>query len=147
MTDPQPTNDGPESPGSKPEDLLVTGSSPAGVTTALAADHSYDTLQRPLDRLARSRSPQILALSGLVIGLVLAVVVLFLQFVLSPATAVSIGIVIVVFLGAGGLSARGVGELRNSVHWKAAGCFLCSAAYLATASVALVNGVPLIFAR
>ncbi|HET9647579.1 MAG TPA: hypothetical protein VFP34_05030 [Microlunatus sp.] len=147
MTDPQPANDRPSPPGTTSEDLLVTGSSPAVVRTALGGEHAYDALQRPLDRLARSRSPQTLALSGLVIGLLLVVVVLFLQFVLSPETAISIGIVIVVFLGAGGLAARGVGELRDSVHWKAAGCFLCACAYLATASVALVNGVPLVFTR
>jgi hypothetical protein len=56
-----------------------------------------------------------------------------------------LGILLVVLLGAGGLACRGIGELRNSPGWKASGCFLCAAAYLGTASVALVNGVPLVF--
>ena len=42
-------------------------------------------------------------------------------------------------------STVGVGELRESREWKASGCFLCAAAYLGTATVALVNGVPLVF--
>jgi hypothetical protein len=83
--------------------------------------------------------------SGLLISVLLLAVVAFVQFVLAPATAVTIGIAVVVFLGAGGLSARGVGELRDSREWKSSGCFLCAAAYLGTATVALVNGVPLVF--
>jgi hypothetical protein len=82
---------------------------------------------------------------GLVISVAVLAVVAFAQFVLAPATAVSIGIVLVVCLGAGGLTARGVGELRDSPAWKSSGCFLCAAAYVGTATVALVNGVPLVF--
>ena len=81
----------------------------------------------------------------MVISVLLLAVVAFAQLVLAPATAVSIGIALVVCLGAGGLAARGVGELHESREWKASGCFMCAAAYLGTATVALVNGVPLVF--
>jgi glutamine amidotransferase-like uncharacterized protein len=63
----------------------------------------------------------------------------------NPETAIVLGILLVVLLGAGGLACQGIGELRNSPDWKASGCFLCAAAYFGTATVALVNGVPLIF--
>lgn len=63
----------------------------------------------------------------------------------TPEFAIAVGIIVVVLLGAGGLVSRGIGELRNSPGWKASGCFLCGAAYLGTASVALANGVPLLF--
>ena len=109
------------------------------------ADHTVETAEKWRRGLAWSRSPRALLVAGLLISVLLLSVVAFAQFVLAPATAVGIGITIVVLLGAGGLAARGVGELRDSREWKASGCFLCSAAYLGTASVALVNGVPLIF--
>jgi hypothetical protein len=92
-----------------------------------------------------SRSPLLLAGAGLVIGILANIVVVLVQLFVDPATAVALGIVIVVLLGAGGLAVRGVGELWESPHWKSSGCFLCAAAYLGTATVALVNGVPLIF--
>jgi hypothetical protein len=95
--------------------------------------------------LAWSRSPGALVTAGLLISALLLGVIAFVQFVVAPATAVTIGIVLVVGLGAGGLAARGVGELRDSREWKSSGCFLCAAAYLGTATVALVNGVPLVF--
>ena len=95
--------------------------------------------------LRRARSPLVLAGAGLVIGILANVVVALFQLFLEPATAVALGILIVVLLGAGGLAVRGVGELWESPHWKSSGCFLCAAAYLGTATVALVNGAPLIF--
>ncbi|MCC2320014.1 hypothetical protein [Cellulomonas xiejunii] len=51
------------------------------------------------------------------------------------------GVVFVVLLGAGGLVCRGVGEHRSSSVWKSTGYFLGSAAYGASATVALVNGL------
>lgn len=97
--------------------------------------------------LTWARSRNALVIAGLLISVLLLAVVVLVQFVLAPATAVTIGIVLVVSLGAGGLAARGVGELRDSREWKSSGCFMCAAAYLGTASVALVNGVPLVFAQ
>jgi hypothetical protein len=86
-------------------------------------------------------------IAGLLMSVLLLAVIAFAQFVLAPATAVSIGIVLVVSLGAGGLAVRGVGELRGSPEWKSSGCFMCAVAYLGTATVALVNGVPLVFGQ
>jgi len=80
-------------------------------------------------------------------SVILLAVIALVQLVLAPATAVTIGIVLVVTLGAGCLAARGVGELRGSRQWKSAGCFMCAGAYLGTATVALVNGVPLVFGQ
>lgn len=97
--------------------------------------------------LTWARSRNALVVAGLLISVLLLAVVVFVQFVLAPATAVTIGIVLVVSLGAGGLAARGVGELRDSREWKSSGCFMCAAAYLGTATVALVNGVPLVFTQ
>jgi drug/metabolite transporter (DMT)-like permease len=96
--------------------------------------------------LERARWPRLGVIAGVVIGLVGNVVVALAQVLPSnPETAIGLGIVLVVLLGAGGLSCRGVGEWRNSPGWKASGCFLCAAAYVGTATVALVNGLPLIF--
>jgi len=103
------------------------------------------SLERPLRRLGWSRSPQGLVVIGLTVSVLLVVALGVAQFVLATLSAIVVGIVIVVTLGAGGLAARGFGELRDSPQWKASGCFLCAAAYLGTATVALVNGVPLIF--
>jgi hypothetical protein len=101
-------------------------------------EQSVAVEQAPWSRLA--------VIAGLVIGIVGNIAVALTQVVPSnPETAIVLGIILVVLLGAGGLACRGVGELRNSPGWKASGCFLCAAAYLGTATVALVNGVPLIF--
>jgi hypothetical protein len=94
----------------------------------------------------QSRWSHLAVIAGLVIGIVGNVAVALTQILPSnPKTAIILGIILVVLLGAGGLAGRGVGELRNSPGWKASGYFLCAAAYLGTANVALVNGVPLIF--
>lgn len=94
----------------------------------------------------QARWPRLGIIAGLVIGVVGNVAVALTQVLPSnPKTAVMLGIVLVVLLGAGGLAVRGIGELRNSPGWKASGCFLCAAAYVGTATVAMVNGVPLIF--
>jgi hypothetical protein len=94
----------------------------------------------------QARWSHLAVIAGLVIGIVGNVAVALTQVLPSnPKTAIILGIILVVLLGAGGLAGRGVGELRNSAGWKASGCFLCAAAYLGTATVALVNGVPLIF--
>ena len=106
---------------------------------------ALESAQNPLHRLGWSRSPVALVVGGLIISVVLVLVLTLLQVLVPPVTAVAVGIVVVVALGAGGLAARGVGELRDSPHWKASGCFLCASAYLGTATVALVNGVPLVF--
>jgi len=115
-----------------------------GAASAEGLELSLATRRR-FSRVAWSRSPRTLVFAGSIISVLLVVIVAFLQFVLLPVTAIAIGIGIVVTLGAGGLVVRGVGELRDSPHWKSSGCFLCAAAYLGTASVALVNGVPLVF--
>ena len=116
-----------------------------------AAKHNSVVSSRPARKWIRgltwARSPSALMIAGLLISVLLLAVIAFAQFVLAPATAVTIGIVLVVSLGAGGLAARGVGELRDSREWKSSGCFMCAAAYLGTATVALVNGVPLVFAQ
>ena len=94
----------------------------------------------------QARWSRLAVIAGLVIGIAGNVAVALTQVLPSnPKTAIMLGIILVVLLGAGGLAGRGVGELRNSPGWKASGCFLCAAAYLGTATVALVNGVPLIF--
>jgi hypothetical protein len=94
--------------------------------------------QAPWSRLA--------VIAGLVVGIVGNVAVALTQVLPSnPKTAIMLGIILVVLLGAGGLAGRGIGELQDSPGWKASGCFLCAAAYLGTATVALINGVPLIF--
>ena len=114
-----------------------------------AVDHHPPTSPEPAKKWVRgliwARSPNALVVAGLLLSLLLLAVIAFGQFVLAPATAVTIGIVLVVALGAGGLAARGVGELRGSRPWKSSGCFMCAGAYLGTATVALVNGVPLVF--
>jgi hypothetical protein len=94
----------------------------------------------------QARWPRLAVIAGLVIGIVGNIAVALTQVLPSnPETAITLGILLVVFLGAGGLACRGIGELQNSPGWKASGCFLCAAAYAGTATVALVNGVPLIF--
>ena len=94
----------------------------------------------------QARWSRLVVIAGLVIGVIGNVAVALTQVLpSSPKTSIMLGIILVVLLGAGGLAGRGVGELRNSPGWKASGCFLCAAAYLGTATVALVNGVPLIF--
>ena len=89
----------------------------------------------------QARWSRLAVIAGLAIGIVALTQVL----PANPETAIVLGIILVVLLGGGGLACRGVGELRNSPGWKASGCFLCAAAYVGTATVALVNGVPLIF--
>ncbi len=94
----------------------------------------------------RARLPRVGVAVGIALGLVGNAAVALTQILPSSAeTGIVLGIILVVSLGAGGLACRGVGELRNSPGWKASGCFLCAAAYLGTATVALVNGVPLLF--
>jgi hypothetical protein len=61
-----------------------------------------------------------------------------------PGTGLVVGIVLVVLLGALGLVLRGLGELRQSPRLKAYGYFVGAVAYVATASVALSNGLPLL---
>ncbi|QCB95059.1 hypothetical protein [Cellulomonas shaoxiangyii] len=55
--------------------------------------------------------------------------------------ALALGVVFVIVLGAGGLVCRGVGEHKQSSVWKSSGYFIGAAAYGATATVSLVNGV------
>lgn len=94
----------------------------------------------------QARWSRLAVIAGLIIALVGNVAVALTQVLPSnPKTAIVLGILLVVLLGGGGLACRGIGELQNSPGWKASGCFLCAAAYVGTATVALVNGVPLIF--
>lgn len=92
-----------------------------------------------------ARGSRLAIAAAVLVSLVANVAVALAQVLSSPETAIVLGVIMVVLLGAGGLCCRGVGELRNSAAWKASGCFLCGAAYIGTATVALVNGVPLIF--
>jgi hypothetical protein len=121
----------------------------AALAAGDAADHHPATSPEPAKKWVRgliwARSPNALVVAGVLISVILLAVIAFVQLVLAPATAVTIGIVLVVTLGAGGLAVRGVGELRDSRPWKSSGCFMCAGAYLGTATVALVNGVPLVF--
>ena len=66
---------------------------------------------------------------------------------LDLSGSITIGILIVVALGTGGLICRGVGELRADPNWKAGGYFLGASAYVATACVALFNSVPALLSR
>jgi O-antigen ligase len=150
MTDPQSGQHGrPLSP-----DATVRGRGEDGAAALAAtdaADHHSAMSSGPARKWVRgltwARSPNALVVAGLLLSVLLLAVIAFVQFVLAPATAVTIGIVLVVTLGAGGLAARGVGELRDSRPWKSSGCFMCAGAYLGTATVALVNGVPLVFGQ
>jgi hypothetical protein len=78
-------------------------------------------------------------------GLVVALVGIAAQ-VLTPTGALYFGIVIVVVLGAAGQFLRGLGERRTSPKLKEHGYYLGAIAYLATASVALFNGLPRLIA-
>ena len=146
MTDPnsgQPSRRGrPLEPRSSARGLVSSSAAEGSGQNPVFAD---EPAEKWIRGLAWSRSPRALVTAGLIISVLLLGVIAFVQFVLAPATAVTIGIVLVVGLGAGGLAARGIGELRDSREWKSSGCFLCAAAYLGTATVALLNGVPLIF--
>lgn len=148
MPHPGAHDDGDAAPAvySSPSDTAETPSAAEYSTSAsaYAASQSRD-FQRTT---AVERAPGLrLAIVAVVLISLLANVAVALTQVLpsSPETAIVLGVIVVVLLGAGGLACRGVGELRNSAGWKAAGCFLCAAAYLGTATVALVNGVPLLF--
>lgn len=63
--------------------------------------------------------------------------------VLPAAASIGVGIAFIVIMGAAGLIMRGVGELRPSAEFKAIGYFLGAGAYVATAVIALMNGVRL----
>jgi hypothetical protein len=62
----------------------------------------------------------------------------------NPAVSIIVGAVVVVVVGAAGLTCRGVGELKKSPELKAVGYFLGAGAYAVTAMVALINGLRLI---
>jgi hypothetical protein len=148
MTDP-PSGRGGQAPSSEETTAPRAERGVAALTAGDAADHHPATSPEPAKKWVRglvwARSPNALVVAGVLISLLLLAVIALVQLVLAPATAVAIGIVLVVTLGAGGLTARGVGELRASRPWKSSGCFMCAGAYLGTATVALVNGVPLVF--
>ena len=135
-------------------DEAVRGHGEGGVAALAATDAakrhsavSSGPARKWVRGLTWARSRNALVVAGLLMSVILLAVIALVQFVLAPATAVTIGIVLVVTLGAGGLAAHGVGELRGSRQWKSAGCFMCAGAYLGTATVALVNGVPLVFGQ
>ena len=79
-------------------------------------------------------------LLGVLVLLVVAVPVAISQ-VGRDDVELAVGVVLVVGLGAGGLVCRGIGEHRSSSVWKSTGYFVGSAAYGASASVALINGL------
>ena len=155
MTDPGSHGVGPDilsaSPRSPAEHLPSTATvPPADVGGFSGAAREYtDSRAHGFEHsvaVEKARWSHLAVIVGVVIGLVGNAAVALTQVVPSdPKTAIVLGIILVVLLGAGGLAGRGIGELRNSPGWKASGCFLCAAAYLGTATVALVNGVPLIF--
>lgn len=62
--------------------------------------------------------------------------------IFNAVGAVTFGIILVVLLGATGYMLRGVGEQRHNPRLKAWGYYIGAQAYMATASVALLNGVP-----
>lgn len=64
------------------------------------------------------------------------------QIKLPAVVALYVGIGFIVLLGSGGLVCRGVGEILGSSRWKAAGYFMGAAAYVVTATVALLNVGP-----
>lgn len=82
-----------------------------------------------------------LALIGIVIGA---------SNLSSAVGALSVGLGLIVFLGAAGLVLRGMGEqAREPIRGKtvkAIGYYLGALAYVATASAALFNGVPRLLA-
>jgi len=86
----------------------------------------------------RLRSVVVLAL---ILLLLMVAVPVLLTLVREHDSRVASGVIFVVVLGAGGLVCRGIGEHRTSSAWKATGYFLGAAAYGATATVALVNGL------
>jgi hypothetical protein len=119
-----------------------------GAFSRAAEEYAGGTAHRFEQSVAveQARWSRLAVIAGLVIGIVGNVAVALTQVLPSnPKTAIMLGVILVVLLGAGGLAGRGIGELRNSPGWKASGCFLCAAAYLGTATVALVNGLPLVF--
>lgn len=78
--------------------------------------------------------------------LALVAVVFVVSRVFELKTSLAIGITLVVLLGGAGLTFRGIGELKESKEWKALGYFMGALAYLATALVALVNGLAALLA-
>ena len=139
----------PAAPAPQQQDLRsVATVPPSGGFSRAATEYADGRAPRFQQSVAveQARWSRLVVIAGLVIGVVGNVAVALTQVLpSSPKTAIVLGIILVVLLGAGGLAGRGIGELRNSPGWKASGCFLCAAAYLGTATVALVNGVPLIF--
>lgn|GEM_PF-6545178 len=59
-----------------------------------------------------------------------------------PEQRIYVGIVAIVLLGASGQVLRGIGEQMKSPTLKAVGYYCGALAYLVTASVALINGLP-----
>lgn len=131
-------------------DEVIQGPTLAQMRARLA--RSPDShLKRALAR--QFRSEQATAWFG--VGILLAAAVMFVvggvlvplatQVIADPALRLGVGIVVIVTLGALGLVLRGVGELLRpprSGRWKSAGYFCGAVAYTATATVALVNGLP-----
>jgi hypothetical protein len=151
VTDPGSTGVGTDTPAPPGKHLGSAGTMPpqhSGDFSGAAREYADRRAQGFEQSVAVEQAPwsRLAVIAGLVIGIVGNIAVALTQVVPSnPETAIVLGIILVVLLGAGGLAFRGIGELRNSPGWKASGCFLCAAAYLGTATVALVNGVPLIF--
>jgi IS30 family transposase len=86
----------------------------------------------------------------ILLGLALPIMLMaFATWLLDNVGALRVGIVLVVALGATGLTLRGVGELdpepSRGRRFKAWGYFGGAMAYTATASVALFNAVPALF--
>jgi hypothetical protein len=91
--------------------------------------------------------PLLVMLAGLLASsVVAAVLALLARLLLSTVGALVVGIVLVVLLGATGLILRGLGEQLRSASLKAWGYYLGAAAYIVTATVALINGIPRLLA-
>ena len=92
--------------------------------------------------------PFVVVMSALGISIIGAVALGgILRLTLDTVGALTGGILVIVLLGAYGHVLRGIGEHRQSKDLKAWGYYLGATAYLATASVALFNGVPHLLAE
>lgn len=109
-------------------------------------------LERDPQYLTRGVSPEAFKYADapkivLLIGLVVLIAVTVVSNALSVDRSIALGIVLVVLFGASGLVCRGVGEIQGSRYWKAVGYYMGALAYIATAFVALSNGLPQLLSR
>lgn len=109
--------------------------------TATAEDYQRNAEQRYALRKGWTGWTSI-ALSVLFAAALATTIGPLLVLLLSRQAALTTGAVSVVALGGTGLLLRGLGERHSSSRLKEFGYYCGAAAYLATASVALANGLP-----